>query len=124
MSVVLPSILALGVFLASCSGFPAPVEGSDASLIVGQVTLDVRGTGSTNGLDGVINADISSYAVVTLVSVSDGKPHELRTTFPDGAFSYGKCRAGAVQAREAHSAHKHVKCFSRHKIELHHEPHP
>jgi hypothetical protein len=97
LTVLLAGVLALGLFLESCSGLPAPVQGSDASLILGQVTLDVKGTGSTNGLDGVTNATINSYAIVTLVSVSDGKPHELKTTFPDGAFTLANAAPGQYQ---------------------------
>jgi hypothetical protein len=81
--------------MVSCATIEKPLPGSVASLIVGQLKLDVKGTGTAiNGAHGTINAIYPYRAVLTITNVANGKTYDLETVAPIGLFTLANAEPG------------------------------
>ncbi len=77
-----------GAALAGCATLEPPREGQPATLLTGQLKLDVSGIGhAINGADGTINAYYRAGGVVTVQNEATGTQYMLKTETPANLFA-------------------------------------
>jgi len=97
MQRLIPAIMAV-VLLGGCATLTPPTAGTDSSLIVGALKLDVSGTGmAPNGADGSVNTNVPYAAAVIIQGGTSGNTYELRTDIPSGLFTLANVEPGSYK---------------------------
>ncbi len=83
------------VVLAGCATMTVAPAGSESSMIIGELTLDVSGVGTAdNGADGMVNTNVPYASEIDVQSEASGKTYQLRTDLPSGFFSLANAEPG------------------------------
>ncbi|HUI72823.1 MAG TPA: hypothetical protein VL354_20035, partial [Spirochaetia bacterium] len=97
MKRLIPVILA-GIFLGGCATLTPPSAGTDSSLIMGTLKLNVSGAGiAPNGADGFLNASVPSAAAVIIQGGTSGNTYEIRADIPSGFFTLANVEPGTYK---------------------------
>lgn len=95
----------LGLFavaaLAGCASMAPPPAGSDSSMILGRLKVEVSGMGTaTNGASGWVDTEWPYAAALVVYNETNGRTYEIRTATPGDSFALANAEPGTYQLRE------------------------
>ncbi len=97
MRKLLPVIFAVAI-LGACATTVPLATSTDSSLIVGELKLDVSGTGTApNGANGFLNTNVPYACALIISNETSGKTYELRTAIPSGFFTLPNAEPGSYK---------------------------